>query len=155
MTNKRSYCLFIIIVFCLLVIGDYLICFSLKMGKKSRVKTQKSGTGATATVSPKEMLNLISELLQSKFCFCALWGKRMVCGPIKKHFFVEASEFYLFPSSGQACYFSLHKIVLYVFCSIYLYWYIPLLAFLYVYILNIPYFWQLLTLYLNTSINTG
>ncbi|XP_017662913.1 PREDICTED: histone-lysine N-methyltransferase setd3 [Lepidothrix coronata] len=34
------------------------------MGKKSRVKTQKSGTGATATVSPKEMLNLISELLQ-------------------------------------------------------------------------------------------
>ncbi|XP_049684883.1 actin-histidine N-methyltransferase isoform X2 [Accipiter gentilis] len=37
---------------------------SWKMGKKSRVKTQKSGTGATATVSPKEMLNLISELLQ-------------------------------------------------------------------------------------------
>ncbi|EMP30988.1 Histone-lysine N-methyltransferase setd3 [Chelonia mydas] len=35
-----------------------------KMGKKSRVKTQKSGTGATATVSPKEMLNIISELLQ-------------------------------------------------------------------------------------------
>ncbi|XP_060118885.1 actin-histidine N-methyltransferase [Heteronotia binoei] len=35
-----------------------------KMGKKSRVKTQKSGTGATAVVSPKEMLNLISELLQ-------------------------------------------------------------------------------------------
>uniref|UniRef100_A0A674H9C2 protein-histidine N-methyltransferase n=1 Tax=Taeniopygia guttata TaxID=59729 RepID=A0A674H9C2_TAEGU len=35
-----------------------------KMGKKSRVKTQKSGTGATATVSPKEMLNLVSELLQ-------------------------------------------------------------------------------------------
>uniref|UniRef100_A0A8B9FPZ0 protein-histidine N-methyltransferase n=1 Tax=Amazona collaria TaxID=241587 RepID=A0A8B9FPZ0_9PSIT len=35
-----------------------------KMGKKSRVKTQKSGTGATATVPPKEMLNLISELLQ-------------------------------------------------------------------------------------------
>ncbi|KFQ29492.1 Histone-lysine N-methyltransferase setd3 [Mesitornis unicolor] len=34
------------------------------MGKKSRVKTQKSGTGAAATVSPKEMLNLISELLQ-------------------------------------------------------------------------------------------
>ncbi|XP_044291795.1 actin-histidine N-methyltransferase isoform X2 [Varanus komodoensis] len=34
------------------------------MGKKSRVKTQKSGTGATAVVSPKEMLNLISELLQ-------------------------------------------------------------------------------------------
>lgn len=36
------------------------------MGKKSRVKTQKSGTGATATVSPKEILNLTSELLQSK-----------------------------------------------------------------------------------------
>ncbi|NXU04270.1 SETD3 methyltransferase, partial [Buphagus erythrorhynchus] len=35
------------------------------MGKKSRVKTQKSGTGAAATVSPKEMLNLINELLQS------------------------------------------------------------------------------------------
>ncbi|KAM4661877.1 actin-histidine N-methyltransferase isoform 2-T2 [Discoglossus pictus] len=34
------------------------------MGKKSRVKTQKSGSGATATVSPKEMMNLISELLQ-------------------------------------------------------------------------------------------
>nr|XP_020668561.1 histone-lysine N-methyltransferase setd3 isoform X2 [Pogona vitticeps] len=34
------------------------------MGKKSRVKTQKSGTGATAAASPKEMLNLISELLQ-------------------------------------------------------------------------------------------
>ncbi|XP_065605934.1 actin-histidine N-methyltransferase isoform X1 [Cyrtonyx montezumae] len=34
------------------------------MGKKSRVKTQKSGTGATATVSPKELLNLTSELLQ-------------------------------------------------------------------------------------------
>ncbi|XP_017170622.1 actin-histidine N-methyltransferase isoform X2 [Mus musculus] len=37
---------------------------SQKMGKKSRVKTQKSGTGATATVSPKEILNLTSELLQ-------------------------------------------------------------------------------------------
>ncbi|PNJ33807.1 SETD3 isoform 5 [Pongo abelii] len=34
------------------------------MGKKSRVKTQKSGIGATATVSPKEILNLTSELLQ-------------------------------------------------------------------------------------------
>lgn len=44
-----------------------LICFSWKMGKKSRVKTQKSGTGAAATVSPKELLNLTSELLQSKF----------------------------------------------------------------------------------------
>ncbi|EPY81580.1 hypothetical protein CB1_000726026 [Camelus ferus] len=40
--------------------------FSQKMGKKSRVKTQKSGTGATASVSPKETLNLTSELLQSK-----------------------------------------------------------------------------------------
>lgn len=38
-----------------------------KMGKKSRVKTQKSGTGATAAVSPKEMMNLISELLQSEY----------------------------------------------------------------------------------------
>ncbi|XP_046774629.1 actin-histidine N-methyltransferase isoform X2 [Gallus gallus] len=37
---------------------------SWKMGKKSRVKTQKSGTGATAAVSPKELLNLTSELLQ-------------------------------------------------------------------------------------------
>lgn len=36
------------------------------MGKKSRVKTQKSGTGGTAMVSPKEMMNLISELLQSE-----------------------------------------------------------------------------------------
>ncbi|KAK2489836.1 hypothetical protein MC885_000949 [Smutsia gigantea] len=35
------------------------------MGKKSRVKTQKSGTGAPASVSPKETLNLTSELLQS------------------------------------------------------------------------------------------
>uniref|UniRef100_A0A0F7Z0B3 protein-histidine N-methyltransferase n=1 Tax=Micrurus fulvius TaxID=8637 RepID=A0A0F7Z0B3_MICFL len=34
------------------------------MGKKSRVKTQKSGTGTTTAVSPKEILNLISELLQ-------------------------------------------------------------------------------------------
>ncbi|XP_063295481.1 actin-histidine N-methyltransferase [Pelobates fuscus] len=34
------------------------------MGKKSRVKTQKSGSGATAAVSPKEMMNLIGELLQ-------------------------------------------------------------------------------------------
>ncbi|XP_036810538.1 actin-histidine N-methyltransferase isoform X2 [Oncorhynchus mykiss] len=34
------------------------------MGKKSRVKTQKSGTGAMAVVSPREMINLISELLQ-------------------------------------------------------------------------------------------
>ncbi|XP_064427619.1 actin-histidine N-methyltransferase isoform X3 [Mirounga angustirostris] len=37
---------------------------SWKMGKKSRVKTQKSGTGAAASVSPKETLNLTSELLQ-------------------------------------------------------------------------------------------
>ncbi|XP_073466927.1 actin-histidine N-methyltransferase [Aquarana catesbeiana] len=34
------------------------------MGKKSRVKTQKSGSGAAAAVSPKEMMNLINELLQ-------------------------------------------------------------------------------------------
>ncbi|KAK2843033.1 hypothetical protein Q7C36_011248 [Tachysurus vachellii] len=34
------------------------------MGKKSRVKTQKSGTAGTTVVSPKEMMNLISELLQ-------------------------------------------------------------------------------------------
>ncbi|KAM5129055.1 actin-histidine N-methyltransferase isoform 1-T3 [Mantella aurantiaca] len=34
------------------------------MGKKSRVKTQKSGSGAAAVVSPKEMMNLITELLQ-------------------------------------------------------------------------------------------
>ncbi|XP_048394512.2 actin-histidine N-methyltransferase isoform X1 [Stegostoma tigrinum] len=34
------------------------------MGKKSRVKTQKSGGGATATVSTKEIMNLITELLQ-------------------------------------------------------------------------------------------
>uniref|UniRef100_A0A8C9WSB3 protein-histidine N-methyltransferase n=1 Tax=Scleropages formosus TaxID=113540 RepID=A0A8C9WSB3_SCLFO len=34
------------------------------MGKKSRVKTQKWGTGATAMATPKEMLSLISELLQ-------------------------------------------------------------------------------------------
>uniref|UniRef100_A0A2K5EPF2 Uncharacterized protein n=1 Tax=Aotus nancymaae TaxID=37293 RepID=A0A2K5EPF2_AOTNA len=34
------------------------------MGKKSRVKTQKSSTAATETVSPKEILNLTSELLQ-------------------------------------------------------------------------------------------
>lgn len=43
------------------------LLYSQKMGKKSRVKTQKSGTGATASVSPKETLNLTSELLQSKF----------------------------------------------------------------------------------------
>ncbi|XP_048829750.1 actin-histidine N-methyltransferase [Brienomyrus brachyistius] len=34
------------------------------MGKKSRVKTQKWGTGPTAVANPKEMLNLVSELLQ-------------------------------------------------------------------------------------------
>uniref|UniRef100_A0A1A8RN18 protein-histidine N-methyltransferase n=1 Tax=Nothobranchius rachovii TaxID=451742 RepID=A0A1A8RN18_9TELE len=34
------------------------------MGKKSRLKTQKSGSGASTVTSPKEMLNLISELLQ-------------------------------------------------------------------------------------------
>lgn len=53
------------------------------MGKKSRVKTQKSGTGATATVSPKEMLNLISELLQSKFQVYASLRKGMVWRPLK------------------------------------------------------------------------
>lgn len=36
------------------------------MGKKSRVKIQKSGSGAAAAVSPKEMMNLINELLQSE-----------------------------------------------------------------------------------------
>ncbi|KAA8582388.1 hypothetical protein FQN60_009128, partial [Etheostoma spectabile] len=39
-------------------------CPSSTMGKKSRVKTQKSGSGAIAVVSPKETMNLISELLQ-------------------------------------------------------------------------------------------
>ncbi|KAL3048740.1 hypothetical protein OYC64_008253 [Pagothenia borchgrevinki] len=34
------------------------------MGKKSRVKIQKSGSGATPVVTPKEMMNLIAELLQ-------------------------------------------------------------------------------------------
>nr|XP_046269911.1 actin-histidine N-methyltransferase isoform X2 [Scatophagus argus] len=34
------------------------------MGKKSRVKIQKSGSGSSALVSPKEIMNLISELLQ-------------------------------------------------------------------------------------------
>ncbi|KAG2457577.1 actin-histidine N-methyltransferase [Polypterus senegalus] len=34
------------------------------MGKKSRVKTQKSGSGSTSAGTPKEMMNLISELLQ-------------------------------------------------------------------------------------------
>uniref|UniRef100_W5MQD3 protein-histidine N-methyltransferase n=1 Tax=Lepisosteus oculatus TaxID=7918 RepID=W5MQD3_LEPOC len=34
------------------------------MGKKSRVKTQKSGTGAASVISPKEMMNLVSDLLQ-------------------------------------------------------------------------------------------
>uniref|UniRef100_A0A8C2XHH7 protein-histidine N-methyltransferase n=1 Tax=Cyclopterus lumpus TaxID=8103 RepID=A0A8C2XHH7_CYCLU len=34
------------------------------MGKKSRVKIQKSSSGASTVVSPKEMMNLISELLQ-------------------------------------------------------------------------------------------
>lgn len=35
------------------------------MGKKSRVKIQKSGSAATASVSSKEMMILVSELLQS------------------------------------------------------------------------------------------
>ncbi|XP_068607984.1 actin-histidine N-methyltransferase [Brachionichthys hirsutus] len=34
------------------------------MGKKSRVKIQKSGSGAGAVAPPKELMNLISELLQ-------------------------------------------------------------------------------------------
>uniref|UniRef100_A0A3Q2YJM6 protein-histidine N-methyltransferase n=1 Tax=Hippocampus comes TaxID=109280 RepID=A0A3Q2YJM6_HIPCM len=34
------------------------------MGKKSRAKIQKSGSGASALPSPKEMMNLIAELLQ-------------------------------------------------------------------------------------------
>ncbi|XP_051503213.1 actin-histidine N-methyltransferase-like isoform X1 [Myxocyprinus asiaticus] len=45
------------------------------MGKKSRVKTQKSGTGAAAAVSPKEMMNLISELLQKCSSTAAPPGK--------------------------------------------------------------------------------
>lgn len=49
------------------------------MGKKSRVKTQKSGTGATASVSPKETLNLTSELLQSKWCS---WPSRLSVGHV-------------------------------------------------------------------------
>lgn len=52
---------------------------SQKMGKKSRVKTQKSGTGATASVSPKETLNLTSELLQSKLCS---WPSRLSLGHV-------------------------------------------------------------------------
>lgn len=44
-------------------------CASSNMGKKSRVKIQKSGSGASAMVSPKEMMNLVSELLQSMFTF--------------------------------------------------------------------------------------
>lgn len=46
-----------------------LSCPTSTMGKKSRVKTQKSGSGATAVVSSKEMMNFISELLQSMFTF--------------------------------------------------------------------------------------
>ncbi|XP_053701971.1 actin-histidine N-methyltransferase [Synchiropus splendidus] len=34
------------------------------MGKKSRVKTQKFGSGASTVVSPKEIMNLVAELLQ-------------------------------------------------------------------------------------------
>lgn len=61
------------------------------MGKKSRVKTQKSGTGAAASVSPKETLSLTTELLQSKSrpgphpssphpTPCPTWGAPR-CGP--------------------------------------------------------------------------
>lgn len=55
--------------FCLIVLCFVVLTSSLSrtMGKKSRVKTQKSGTGASTVVSPKEMMNLISELLQSMF----------------------------------------------------------------------------------------
>uniref|UniRef100_A0A669B3U1 protein-histidine N-methyltransferase n=1 Tax=Oreochromis niloticus TaxID=8128 RepID=A0A669B3U1_ORENI len=45
------------------------------MGKKSRVKTQKSGSGAMAVVSPKEMMNLIAELLQKCSSAAASAGK--------------------------------------------------------------------------------
>lgn len=55
---------FCLIVSCFVVLTSHL---SRTMGKKSRVKTQKSGTGASTVVSPKEMMNLISELLQSMF----------------------------------------------------------------------------------------
>lgn len=79
------------------------------MGKKSRVKTQKSGTGATATVSPKEMLNLISELLQSKFCFYASLGKGMMCKPHKNIFLLKLVSC-IFSVSGQACYFRVLKV---------------------------------------------
>lgn len=91
------------------------------MGKKSRVKTQKSGTGATATVSPKEMLNLISELLQSKFHFMPLWEKGS-CAEHSQMFSLvsETSEFNSLPVSGQAGYFSLLKIVYFVSRSMYL-----------------------------------
>lgn len=44
-----------------------LIYPSITMGKKSRVKIQKSSSGASAMISPKEMMNLVSELLQSMF----------------------------------------------------------------------------------------
>uniref|UniRef100_A0A3Q4N605 protein-histidine N-methyltransferase n=1 Tax=Neolamprologus brichardi TaxID=32507 RepID=A0A3Q4N605_NEOBR len=45
------------------------------MGKKSRVKTQKSGSGAMAVVSPKEMMSLIAELLQKCSSAAASAGK--------------------------------------------------------------------------------
>uniref|UniRef100_A0AAX7VN26 protein-histidine N-methyltransferase n=1 Tax=Astatotilapia calliptera TaxID=8154 RepID=A0AAX7VN26_ASTCA len=50
-------------------------CPSSIMGKKSRVKTQKSGSGAMAVVSPKEMMSLIAELLQKCSSAAASAGK--------------------------------------------------------------------------------
>lgn len=63
--SKSWYERLTVIMMCLLSTS----CPSSTMGKKSRVKTQKSGSGASAVVSPKEMMNLISELLQSMFIF--------------------------------------------------------------------------------------
>ncbi|XP_077394469.1 actin-histidine N-methyltransferase isoform X5 [Festucalex cinctus] len=44
--------------------GQYKVLLSNAMGKKSRTKIQKSGSGPSALPSPKEMTNLIAELLQ-------------------------------------------------------------------------------------------
>lgn len=131
----------------------FLICFSWKMGKKSRVKTQKSSTGATATVSPKEMLNLSNELLQSKSCFYASLGKGMVCKPLKNIFLLRPMSC-IFSLSGQACYFIVCKIVTLRYMLNYLLIY-AIIAYLYVDLLDRPYLWQHLAFHLNTSINTG
>lgn len=56
-----------------------LIYPSINMGKKSRVKIQKSSSGATVMVSPKEMMNLVSELLQSKFTI-TISANTVLCG---------------------------------------------------------------------------